>query len=197
MEQIRAFIAIELPAQFKLGLKELQSMLKADNPAPAKWVNPEDCHLTLRFLGNIGANQIDDITQAMLTAAAETTTFDLKMGHIGTFPNTIRAQVIWVGLEGDLDELRKLKVRLDSALSPLGFPPEERTFTPHMTMARLRHHVSPSERERLVKLISNATPMVVSRMNVSSLSLMRSYLTREGAIHHRLSQATLRTDSAD
>ncbi|MFA5315923.1 MAG: RNA 2',3'-cyclic phosphodiesterase, partial [Dehalococcoidales bacterium] len=174
MEQIRAFIAIELPAQFKKGLKELQVTLKAGNPAPAKWVSPEGCHLTLRFLGNVSADRIDAIAQAMLTATAGVAPFDLNTGRIGAFPNISRAQVIWVGLEGNLDKLLELKTRLDSELSLLGFPPEERAFSPHLTLARLRNRVSPPEQERLAKLISDTTPGIVPQMSVSSLSLMRS-----------------------
>ncbi|MFH0942010.1 MAG: RNA 2',3'-cyclic phosphodiesterase [Chloroflexota bacterium] len=191
MEPVRAFIAIPLPAPFRQSLWELQTELKAGNPPPAKWVSPEGCHLTLSFLGNVGADRIEAITRAMENAAAGVIPFDLKMGRIGGFPGVSRAQVIWVGLEGDLDKLLELKTRLDAELSPLGFPPEERAFTPHLTMARLRDRVSPPERERLAKLISDTTPKTFPEMHVTQVNLMRSYLTGEGAVYRCLSQAAL------
>lgn len=191
MEPVRAFVAIELPAPFRKSLEEMQAGLKAGNPPPAKWVSPEGSHLTLAFLGNVGADRIEAITQAMERAAAGVIPFDLKMGRPGAFPAINRAQVIWVGLEGDLEKLRELKIRLDAELIPLGFPPEERAFTPHLTLARLRGRLSPPEGGRLARLISDTAPKTFPAMNVTQLSLMRSYLNREGAIYRRLSQAAL------
>jgi len=192
MEQIRAFIAIELPASFRQELRDLQARLQAGNPPPAKWVDPEGTHLTLAFLGNVGAGQISVITQAMSAAAGTVPPFILKMGHLGAFPNANRARVLWVGLEGDLVRLLELKTNLNAALEPLGFIPEERDFTPHLTLARLRDRVSPVEGERLAKLISETSPKTSVEMNVTHLNLMRSFLSREGATYKCLAQAPLK-----
>ena len=189
--EIRSFIAIELPPQFRLGLRELQAKLKPENRGPAKWVDPDSIHLTLRFLGNIGEDRLSAITRAIATATAGIPPFCLKTGRIGAFPNLKRVQVVWVGLDGDLERLLELKQRLDSELKPLGFPAEERTFTPHLTLARLRQQASALEREQMGRLISDIGLERVYQMSVTSLSLMRSHLTREGAIHHQISSIAL------
>ncbi|RJQ36205.1 MAG: RNA 2',3'-cyclic phosphodiesterase [Dehalococcoidia bacterium] len=191
MEQIRAFIAVELPESFRKELKDLQARLRAGDPPPAKWVNPEGTHLTLSFLGSVAADRIPAITGAMSKAATAVTPFVLRMGHPGAFPSASRARVLWVGLEGDLDKLLELKTRLDAELAPLGFKPEEREFTPHLTLARLRERISSLEGERLATLISVNSLKNPSEMKVNHLSLMRSFLSREGATYRCLSQALL------
>lgn len=193
MEQIRAFIAIELPDMFRKELADLQAKLKASTPPPAKWVSPEGTHLTLSFMGNVSADRIPAITVAISKAAAAVTRFVLKMGHLGAFPNSKRAQVLFVGLEGDLAKLLELKTRLDMELEPLGFLPEERAFTPHLTLARLRERVSPIEGERLAKLISETAPNTSLETKVTHLNLMRSFLSREGATYQCLTQASLKS----
>lgn len=192
MEQIRAFIAIELSEAFRKALAELQAELKAGNPPSGKWVSPEGTHLTLSFLGSVGNDRIPDIAQAMARAAKAVAPFVLKMGRLGAFPAVRRAQVIWVGLGGALDKLIELNALLDSELIPLEFPPEERAFTPHLTLVRLREGMSPLERERLAKLISETTPKNPLEMEVTHLSLMRSFLSREGATYRCLAQAALK-----
>lgn len=189
--EIRSFIAIELPPRFRLGLREVQDKLKPESRGTAKWVDPDGIHLTLKFLGNIREDSIEAITRAMATAATGITPFCLKTSRVGCFPNLKNPRVVWVGLDGDPEQLLVLKQRLDSELKPLGFPTDERAFTPHLTLARLRNQASALEREQMGKLISDIKLERVYQMSVESLSLMRSHLTREGSIYNRVSSASL------
>ena len=152
MEQIRSFIAIELPEEVKTGLKQVQDRLKSPDPSSAKWVDPQSIHLTLKFLGNVDADKIDSITQAIQDAASTVTSFDLKINGLGCFPNPRRVQTIWIGLTGDIDKLQALQRNIESYVSPLGFPTEKRPFTPHLTLARVREYVN---RLNSVKLWEN------------------------------------------
>ena len=192
VEQIRTFIAIELSPAFRIEIEELQVKLKASNPLPAKWVKPNGTHLTLTFLGNVGEDLVSTITLAMERAAEGVNPFLLRLGHMGVFPSLNRVQVIWVGLEGKLDNLLDLKNRLESELTPLGFQPEERNFTPHLTLARLRDRLSLLEREQLAKFISRTSPNKPIDMDVTHVSLMRSFLSHEGASYRCLAQAPLK-----
>jgi 2'-5' RNA ligase len=190
MEEVRCFIAIELTEELKRGLRELQAQLKAASQAPVKWVEPENIHLTLKFLGNVAPGRIEEIAQAMTEAVRGTSPFSLEVKELGVFPNPRRVQIAWVGLGGEVDKLSRLQQRIESGLAKLGFAPENRRFTPHLTLARLRDHATPAERERLGQTIAE-TEFTGGSFSVDSVKLMKSRLTREGPIYSQLSSAAL------
>jgi 2'-5' RNA ligase len=190
MEEVRCFIAIELTEELKRGLRELQAQLKAASQAPVKWVEPENIHLTLKFLGNVASGRIEEIAQAMTEAVRGTSPFSLEVRELGVFPNPRRVQIVWVGLGGEVEKLTILKQRIESGLSILGFAPENRRFTPHLTLARLRDRATPQERERLGQLIAE-TEFAGGSFTVKSVKLMKSQLTREGPIYSQLGSAAL------
>ena len=191
MEQIRSFIAIELPDELKSGLLRLQTQLKAAGHTSVKWVDPYSIHLTLKFLGNIAADRVGEITGVMETAARGISPFRLEVSGLGAFPNLRRVQVVWVGIRGEVDKLSQLQRSIDSGLAPLGFATESREFKPHLTIARLREWASLEERQNFGQLIANTGFEAVYRFGVDSVNLMRSQLTREGAIYSRLSSVGL------
>jgi len=192
MEQIRAFIAIELPEEVKSALAQLEAELKMGGPPSVKWVDPGAIHLTLKFLGNIAADKVDKITRVIEEAAEGISPFHLEVKGLGVFPNLRRVRVIWVGVEGELAPLSQLQQHIESRLAPLGFPPESRPFTPHLTLARVREQVSPNEQQRLGQLIASTRFETAHRFNVDSVSLMRSQLTKEGAIYSQISSIKLK-----
>jgi 2'-5' RNA ligase len=190
MEEVRCFIAIELTEELKRGLRELQAQLKAASQAPVKWVEPENIHLTLKFLGNVASGRIEEIAQAMTEAVRGTSPFSLEVRELGVFPNPRRVQIVWVGLGGEVEKLTILKQRIESGLSILGFAPENRRFTPHLTLARLRDRATPQEREKMGQTIAE-TEFAGGSFTVKSVKLMKSQLTPEGPIYTRLSVAAL------
>ena len=192
MEQVRSFIAIELPDELRQGLAQLQDRLKLGKQSWVKWVDPYSIHLTLKFLGNIDVDSIDAITKAIETAAQGIPPFHLEVKDLGVFPNLKRVQVVWVGMSGEVDKLDQLQKRIDSNLARLGFAPESRSFTPHLTLARLRNQASPDERQRLGQLIANIRFEAADIIKVDTINLMRSQLTREGAIYSRISAVALK-----
>jgi len=192
MEQVRSFIAIELPDELKLGLTQLQARLKSGKQPSVKWVDPHSIHLTLKFLGNISVDSISDITAAMEKAAQGIPPFHLEVKDLGVFPNLRRVQVVWVGISGQVDRLSRLQQNIESNLAPLGFAPESRPFTPHLTLARVRDRASPDERQEFGQLIVNAKFEAVFTFEVEAVSLMKSQLTREGAIYSRISSVKLK-----
>jgi 2'-5' RNA ligase len=190
MEEVRCFIAIELTEELKRGLRELQAQLKAASQAPVKWVEPENIHLTLKFLGNVASGRIEEIAQAMTEAVRGTSPFSLEVRELGVFPNPRRVQIVWVGLGGEVEKLTILKQRIESGLSILGFAPENRRFTPHLTLARLRDRATPQEREKMGQTIAE-TEFAGGSFTVKSVKLMKSQLTPEGPIYSQLSSAAL------
>jgi len=192
MEQVRCFIAIGLPDEVKAGIKDIQAQLKSGGQASVKWVDPYSIHLTLKFLGGVDAAKIAPITAAMEEATQGIAPFSLKVEGLGTFPNLRRVQVVWVGVVGEVDKLARLQQRLESNLAGLGFAPENRRFTPHLTLARVRDRVALDEREGLGELIAGTKFEPVHSFPVEAVSLMKSQLTREGAIYSRISTAELK-----
>ena len=192
MEQIRSFIAIELPDELKLELARLEARLKSNRQPWVKWVSPEGIHITLKFLGNIAAETTGEITKAMEEAVQGIAPFHLEVKGLGVFPNLRRVQVAWVGIIGEVDKLSQLQKRIETNLIPLGFAPESRAFTPHLTLARLRDQASLDERQRFGQLIASTEFETAIAIEVNAVSLMRSQLTREGAIYSQISSVGLK-----
>lgn len=185
-EQIRSFIAIELPQNVKHGLARLISELEGTKHPYVKWVNPEGVHLTLKFLGNIPFKQVDEISKAIQEAAQEIPPFHLEVSGLGAFPNPKQPRVLWVGIKGEIDNLLSLQQNIDSTLASLGFAAEKRPFTPHLTLARLREGASPAERKSFASSVMSTSFESSYPLDVETISLIKSQLTPEGAIYTRL-----------
>ncbi len=192
MEKIRSFIAVELPGELKQALAELQRKLNSSGSLPVKWVDPGNIHLTLKFLGDIDADSPAKIIKALEEAANGITSFNIEVSELGVFPNMNRIQVIWVGLHGELEKLGQLQKRLETGLKPLGFPPENRPFTPHLTLARVRDYARPEERQKLGQIIAAANFEGKYTIKVTAVNLMRSRLTPEGPIYSKLGTVALK-----
>src|SRR5512137_2266284 len=136
METIRSFIALELPDNVKETVALIIKRLRPAQHRYVKWVAPEGTHMTIKFLGNIYQSQIPQITGIMKTAAGKVPPLDLRLGGLGMFPNEQRPRVIWVALEGNTEPLAEMQREIEKALAPLGFAPENRAFTPHLTLGR-------------------------------------------------------------
>ncbi len=192
MEQIRSFIAIELPDELKLELVQLEARLKLSNQSWVKWVDPYGIHLTLKFLGNVAVDRIGEITVAMEEATQGIPSFNLTVRELGVFPSLKRVQVAWVGVGGEVDKVGQLQQRIESSMAHLGFAPESRPFTPHLTLARLRNQASLDEGQTFGQLIASTNFEAIHSIKVDSISLIRSQLTREGATYSRVSSVGLK-----
>jgi len=191
MESVRAFVAIELPGSVKSALSQLQGNLKRSEHTSVKWVDTGSIHLTLKFLGNIATETIPELTKVLSEAARGVTLFHLELGEMGVFPNLRAPRVVWVGLRGETATLSVLQENIESALIPLGFPPENRAFSPHLTLGRVREKASPGERRSLGQAVASSKVASMEPFPVDSLSLMRSTLTREGAVYSHLYSVAL------
>lgn len=194
MEQIRAFIAIELPDAVKDSLFAIRERLRPAEHPYVKWVAPEGIHLTLKFLGNIDQDLVPQITEAIARVAQDVSPFQIQIGGLGAFPNMGRPQVIWVAIEGEVERLITLHRGIDQALVPLGFAPESRSLSPHLTLGRLRERASSGERKRIGGLMMATEFEHGSIMEVSEISLMKSRLTPQGAIYSRIASLELKVD---
>jgi 2'-5' RNA ligase len=189
METIRSFIAIELPEEIRVELSKLQNALKTKEQNYMKWVSIESIHLTLKFLGDITSDKSGEILEAMAESIVGIPYFSLRIQELGVFPNLKRIQVVWVGINGEIDKLRQIQGHLEENLAILGYPAEEREFTPHLTLGRTRFQPPPAFAERL-----SATKFESkTKIEVKSINLIRSQLTPTGAIYSRLGSVNLKS----
>jgi 2'-5' RNA ligase len=186
-EEIRSFIAIELPEEAREGLARLRKELERGEHKFVKWVAPGGIHLTLKFLGNIPFKRVTEITEAMEGAAQGISPFHLEISGLGAFPSLRQARVFWVGIGGEMDKLSRLQQNIDSSLAALGFAKEERSFVPHLTLARIRQGASPPERRSFGELVGSTVFEDKYHIEVEAINLMRSQLTPAGAIYTCLS----------
>ncbi len=184
-------MAVELPEGLKQELAHLIASLRRPGIAGVKWVDPASIHLTLKFLGNVAVVQLEQLGAALEEAARGIPPFRLEVTGTGVFPAPARARVAWVGLGGDLESLRRLQRQVETALGPLGFPPEGRQFSPHLTLARVRDTASPAERRRFGERVVASGFTATTPLVVDSVVLMRSQLLRSGAVYSRLSLVRL------
>ena len=192
MEQVRSFIAVELPSEIRAELASLEERLKARRHPFVKWVDSESIHLTLKFLGNIALATVPQIIDAITKIAQPISPFRLQMGGLGVFPNWQRPQVVWVGIGGEVGKLAILQRDMEAALSPLGFPPESRSFKAHLTLGRLRERTSPKDKQKFGEWVTSIKFETALSFEVNALSLMKSQLTPSGAIYSQLASIGLR-----
>lgn len=192
MALIRAFIAVELPAEVKKELAELEAQLKKNSPQIVRWVDSNNIHITLKFLGEIPEESIDELMLAMEEGANGIKPFNLEVSGVGAFPNMERARVVWVGVKGDLAQISQLQKNIEGNTEQLGFPREARGFTPHLTVGRVRNEASSNERQRLGKVLAETRFTATNKIVVNALNLMRSQLNSNGAIYTRLGSVQLK-----
>ena len=185
-QQLRLFVACELPDEVRRALGGIQDDLRRLGAGRLRWARPEGIHVTLKFLGAVEESRVDQIAAALGSAIAP---FELRLsasGGLGGFPPQAGLRVVWVGLEGDVEKLAALAGRVEAALAPLGFPPERRPFAAHLTLARVPDQAPVAERRRLAALIERYQLPPMPTMALTQVSLMRSIPGPGGSVYHRL-----------
>ena len=190
-DTIRTFVAIELDDDAKAHIAaaiETLSQKRIDN---LRLVRPEGVHLTLKFLGDIEVSQVPRVADAMKHAASQQDPFSLTLGAPGVFPNTNRARVLWIGVDGEIRALKFLQAEVEEALTSVGFAAERQPFNPHLTIGRMHHRASRFDRQRATDALASMCLPANQTVAVNSISLMKSILRPSGAVYQRISQSIL------
>ena len=190
MSVIRTFIAIALPRAIQSKLDEVAHSLKNEQTQAVRWVTGKNIHLTLKFLGEVEEVKIEAISQAIKVAGQHFDSFELSVSGLGTFPNLRRPRVIWVGVQAP-QALPQLANAIDLGTQSLGFPGEERPFSPHLTLGRVSQNASPLEVQSIAQALSVARIGDLGSFNVTQVTLFRSDLQPSGAIYTPLFAASL------
>ncbi|UCH88716.1 MAG: RNA 2',3'-cyclic phosphodiesterase [Thermoplasmata archaeon] len=180
----RAFIAVDIgPMPELVKLSEELKATKAD----LKLVEPENIHITLKFLGDTDEVLVEQITGQMIESSRGIQPFELRFEKIGAFPNINYLKVIWVGLEG-ATPLVQISRKLDSGLRSLGFKSDKKGFKPHITLARVR---SPRGKSELKNVINAHSSDFFGTLNVNKIILKKSVLSPAGPTYTDISVVDL------
>jgi len=183
-------VAVELPEEIRDVLETQQNTLRSAMGRAAgavRWTRPESVHLTLQFLGDIPTGHVASISEVIADACAGAKPLGLTLDGIGAFPNLSRPRIVWVGMQGDIEPLRKIASRIAELLKPLGYKPDK-PFSPHITLGRIRDTARTDE----LRAISDALTSQASRrasnaaITVNSISLMESHLQSGGSVYTQL-----------
>ncbi|MEJ2744276.1 MAG: RNA 2',3'-cyclic phosphodiesterase [bacterium] len=180
--KIRTFIAIELGDKEKKCLGLIQNKLKRELP-PVRWVKPATLHLTLKFLGYVEEDRIPKIVECMNSASRGCNPFRMRLSSIGAFPNTRNPRTIWMGIREESGALKKIAAELERLLSQIGIEPEERPFSPHLTLGRVKERGDGNVFDGVLSVFKDQE---AGEVRVDRISLMRSDLTPQGPIYSEL-----------
>lgn len=183
---MRCFIAIELPERVKSVLTGIEEELKKSK-ADVRWVEPNNIHLTLKFLGNVKEERIQKIIDAMERVCSSYNSFNLEVRGVGMFPNSKSPRVLWVGIENN-SILTALQAGIEKEMAKMGFKPEERGFKAHLTLGRFK---SSTGKESLFDAIKLHEKDSVGAIDVRSISLIRSDLHPTGARYSKIVEVAL------
>ena len=184
-ERLRLFVAIDLPEDVRESLGRLQDDLRRHDLSGLRWTRPEGVHLTLKFLGETPATSLPAIEGALDRAVRGVPSFRLALGTPGTFGGRRGPRVLWVDVEGELQPLQRLQAAVERELVAAGFAPEERGFSPHLTLARVPQPPRPGLAERVARALE-AVAAARGEFEARELVLMRSRLQPGGAVYSRV-----------
>ncbi|MDD5495718.1 MAG: RNA 2',3'-cyclic phosphodiesterase [Candidatus Omnitrophica bacterium] len=184
---MRAFIAIELSEEIRDSLAQAQAHLKYAG-ADVKWVEKNNIHLTLKFLGEIDEERGEKVKSILDQIAKDTKPFEITIKDIGAFPKLEFPRVIWAGLDKGADESKTLAKKIDEALSKIGFQKESRPFAAHLTIGRVR---TPKNRQALKEKVESFNSQLLTQNSqlITSVILFQSTLTPKGPIYTKLHEA--------
>jgi len=192
MSLLRTFIALEIPSQLQDAIHQQTTGLRQSTDSAVRWVATQNLHLTLKFLGDVSSTNIPFLTQMLTQEAAQHPGFSLQIGGLGSFPNSRRARVIWIGIQAPA-ELEVLQRSIESAAARLGYSAEERPFSPHLTIGRVKQNLSAVDQQKLRAALEATHVGQIGRTNITAVHLFKSDLQPTGSIYTRLFSAPLKS----
>jgi 2'-5' RNA ligase len=187
-DRIRAFIALNLEPALAAEVRKAQQGLNSPGGA-VRWNNPEHLHLTLQFLGNVAADRLDELVVALRRACSQTPPFQVALEGAGCFPSSKSPRVIWIGIQGEMEPLRKLQRRIALETRAFGDHGDERAFQPHLTIGRVK--ASGLEGRAVGQAIELAAVPKLGDWSVHHVLLVRSELSSHGASYTTLAAVAL------
>jgi 2'-5' RNA ligase len=183
---LRSFVAVEIPTEIQSALARSTAPLQKALPKPLiRWVAPQNVHLTLKFLGDISPANLERLAEALKTEAVAHETFSISVGGLGAFPTSSRARVIWIGLEAPAALMTLLR-GVEAVTAKLGYASEDRPFSPHLTIGRVRQNVSGLDFQHIRAVLEGTTIGALGTLRVDAVNIFKSDLQPGGPVYTRL-----------
>ncbi|HSB01271.1 MAG TPA: RNA 2',3'-cyclic phosphodiesterase [Anaerolineales bacterium] len=191
MNLLRAFIAVEIPLPIRQAVCSATSDLQKALSTLVRWVPMENMHLTLKFLGDVSPSNVDMVTQMISAEADLFDCFELHVDGLGSFPSLKRPRVIYIGIQAPA-VLNALQRGIESASRRLGYESEERDFSPHLTIGRVKQNITATEQQAIRRALEGTKVDSLGTARVDSLHLYKSDLKPSGSVYTRLYSAPLK-----
>lgn len=189
-DNIRSFIAIELPPVIQEKIQTATRQLRQQLPDAVRWVTAGNIHLTLKFLGEIHQADVESVRAMLAAEALHSQSFVISVGGLGAFPSPQRPRVVWIGVQAP-QPLFEMQQRIEQACRRLGLAAEERRFSPHLTLGRVSRNNDLEQSRRLSQTLVYCKIGSMGEVPVSQVCLFRSELKPGGAVYTPLFHAPL------
>lgn len=192
MSLLRAFIALEIPTGIHQAIEQKTAPMRATlNPSLVRWVPSENVHLTLKFLGDVSPSNLEMLEQMLIAEVCQHQPFEVGFGGLGAFPNSKRPRVIWIGIHAPAG-LAALQHGIQAATATLGYPDEQRSFSPHLTIGRVKQNAGSAGIQKIRNALEETKVGTLGTARVSAVHLFKSDLKPTGAVYTRLFSTPLK-----
>jgi RNA 2',3'-cyclic 3'-phosphodiesterase len=182
-EQIRSFIAFDIENDTVLSKLSGTQKLLVELNAELKIVEPQNIHVTIRFLGNISQTLVDKVYEVI--KSVKFSPFQIQLLGLGVFPNLNYPRVVWVGMTQGQEQLKSIFSQLEPQIQALGFPRDSYGFSPHLTIARVK---TGKNKKRLADFVTKKSEYDLGTINADCLRLKRSHLSPRGPTYSTLKE---------
>lgn len=191
MSMLRTFIAVEIPTAMQQNIHKETANIRRSLDTLVRWVTVENMHLTLKFLGDVSPSSLEFLIQMLRNEADTVPCFNIHLTGLGAFPSLKRPRVIYVGIQAPpvLDTLQR---GIESASRRLGYEAEERSFSAHLTLGRVKQNISATDQQKIRHAIEGTQVDLPGTARVDSVHLYKSELKPSGSVYTRLYSAPLR-----
>jgi 2'-5' RNA ligase len=192
MSLLRAFIAVEISPEIHKAIESKTAPLRAAlDSSLVRWVPTGNIHLTLKFLGDVSLTNVKMLSQMLSVEVNQHTSFTLEFEELGAFPNPRRPRVIWIGIQAPA-ELEALQRGIEAAAATLGYPPEKRPFSPHLTIGRVKQKIDSAGMQKIRAALEETQVGSLGTTRVNAVHLFKSDLKPTGAVYTKLFSAPLK-----
>ena len=183
---LRSFVAVEIPAGIQAAIAGSTAALQKALPRPlVRWIATQNLHLTLKFLGDVSPANLERLAEALKVEAARLAGFELSVGGLGAFPTPRRARVLWVGIQAPA-ALASLQHLVEGIAARMGYPPDERPFSPHLTIGRVGQNATAADLARIRTAIEGAVVGPLGTARVDAVHIFKSDLQPAGSVYTHL-----------